>query len=168
MKILIVIALIFTINWIECTLKVTDFCKKLEIDRNEKECKGNYSLNCGSILCAKDKYSCQSIRFLNGIKSIQKNEKDYLFFQNNFEALMKLIKYCPKLPNYKWNPNDVCFKDCFQISFWRIWSNLLNVGECKCRGKYNFRCNTAYCALDKRACDELKKAKQSKITKCLN
>ena len=92
MKIIIVIALILTINWIECTLKVTDFCKKLEIDGNEKECKGNYSLNCGSILCAKDKYSCQSIRFLNGIKSIQKTEKDYLFFQNNFEFIKGAVE----------------------------------------------------------------------------
>jgi hypothetical protein len=164
MKTIFIIILIFSINWIKCTLKVTDFCEKLEINDREQKCKGNYSLTCAGILCAKDRYSCQSIRVLHGIKNIQKTEKDYVFLQNNFKAFMKLIQKCPKP---KWNPNDVCLntKNCFQTSLWRIWSTLLKPGECKCRGKYNYKCKSDYCALDKQACDLLKKIKI--IKKCI-
>ncbi len=84
--------LVYSINWIECTLRVADFCEKLEIDGEEQKCNGKYSLSCADILCAKDRYSCQSIRLLHGIKNIQKTEKGYLFFQNNFEAFMKFIR----------------------------------------------------------------------------
>jgi hypothetical protein len=170
MKIVFTLIVIFSINWIECTFKVTDFCKKLEIYGKEQECKGKYSLSCADILCAKDRYSCQGIRLLHGIKSIQKTEKDYQFFKNNFEAFIKLIKKCPKQLKYKLNSNDVCLntKDCFKSSLWRIWSTLLKTDECKCRGKYNFRCNSDYCALDKQACDTLKQVKQSNITKCIH
>ena len=81
---------------------------------------------------------------------------------------MKLIKKCPK---YKWNPNDACLstKDCFQTSLWRILSNLLTPGECKCRGKLNYKCNSDYCALNEQACDSLKKieALQNVIIKFL-
>ena len=164
MKIIFTLILIFSINFSESTLKVTDFCKKLEIDGKEQECNGKYNLSCAGILCAKDRYSCQSIRVLHGIKNIQKTEKDFLLFQNNFEAFMKLIKKCPILPKYKWNPNDVCLntKDCFQTSSWRIWSTLLKPGECKCKGKYKYKCNSDYCALDKRACDYVKQNNSTK------
>ena len=54
MRFIITIILIFSINWIECTLKVNDFCEKLEIDRKEQECKGKYSLSCAGILCTKE------------------------------------------------------------------------------------------------------------------
>jgi len=166
--ILTIILVIFSINLSECALKVTDFCKKLEIDGKEQECNGKYSLSCAGILCAKDRYSCQSIRVFHGIKNIQKTEKDYLFFQNNFEAFMKLIKKCPKLPKYKWNPNDVCLiaENCFQTSLWRIWSTLFKPGECKCRGRYNYKCNSDYCALDKRACDYVKQ--NNSISNCIH
>ena len=161
--------LVYSIKWIECTLRVADFCEKLEIDGEEQKCNGKYSLSCADILCAKDRYSCQSIRILHGIKNIQKNEKGYLFFQNNFEAFMKFIRKCPKQPKYKWSPKDVCLnnKHCFQTSLWRtLWSTPFKPDECKCRGKYNYRCNNAYCALDKQACDALKQ--DSNIKKCIH
>ena len=81
---------------------------------------------------------------------------------------MKLIKVCPKLPKYKWNSNDVCLNtnDCLQTTFWRIWSTLLKLDECKCKGKYNYKCNSDYCASDKRACDYLKQTKNLIIKKC--
>jgi hypothetical protein len=165
-KILVIILSI--INLSECALKVTDFCKKLEIDGKEQECNGKYSLSCAGILCAKDRYSCQSLRVFHGIKNIQKTEKEYLFFQNNFEAFMKLIKKCPKLPKYKWNPNDVCLiaENCFQTSFWLIWSTLLKPCECNFRGEYNFKCDNNYCALDKRACDYVKQ--NNSISNCIH
>ena len=164
MKIILTLILIFSINWIECTFKATDFCKKSEIDGIEQECKSKYSLSCADILCAKNRYSCQGIRLLHGIKSIQKTEEGYQFFQNNFEAFMKLIVKCPKLPKYKWNPNDVCLnnKNCFPTSSWIIWSTLFKLGECRCRGKYNYKCNSDYCALKKQACDSLKENKSNK------
>ncbi len=77
-KILVIILSI--INLSECALKVTDFCKKLEIDGKEQECNGKYSLSCAGILCAKDRYSCQSLRVFHGIKNIQKTLIIKFFF----------------------------------------------------------------------------------------
>ncbi len=74
MKIILtkILVIMLSINLSECALKVTDFCKKLEIDGKEQECNGTYSLSCAGILCAKDRYSCQSLRVLHVIKNIQK------------------------------------------------------------------------------------------------
>jgi hypothetical protein len=108
------------------------------------------------------------LKLFSKVKHTQRKENEYIFFQNQYEAFMKLIKVCPKPPKYKLNPNDVCLntKDCLQTTFWRIWSTLLKPGECKCRGKYNFKCNSDYCASDKRACNHLKKKKTAKIKNC--
>jgi hypothetical protein len=55
---------------------------------------------------------------------------------------------------------------CLQTTFWRIWSTLFKQGECKCRGKYIYKCNKDYCASDKRACKYLKHKVKSEIKKC--
>ena len=83
---------------------------------------------------------------------------------------MNQIKDCPQPPKYKWNLNDVCLnsKDCLKTTLWRIWSTLLIPGECKCKGKHNYRCNNDYCALNKQACDGLNNQKsKKKIKKCI-
>jgi hypothetical protein len=54
--------------------------------------------------------------------------------------------------------------DCFKAHGYGIWSILMKPDEYKCTGKYNHKCNSGYCASDKRACDYLKK--KSKINKC--
>jgi hypothetical protein len=45
----------------------------------------------------------------------------------------------------------------FKAHGYGIWSSLLTPNECKCSGKYYNRCNSDYCALDKRACGEMKR-----------
>jgi len=37
MKIIFILILVYSINWIECTLRVADFCEKLEIDDEERK-----------------------------------------------------------------------------------------------------------------------------------
>ena len=49
-------------------------------------------------------------------------------------------------------------KNCVKLSIHRLWSQRI---ECKFKGKYNYKCNSDYCALNKEACDELKKQKNS-------
>ena len=151
------------------SIKVTDFCYQISIEKEVIKCKENkkYSYQCFEGLCSINRYSCQSIKLFSAVKDFQRNEKSYLFFLNNFESFVREIKDCPEPPKYEWNPNDVCLntKDCMNTTI-RIWSNLLKPSECKCKGKYNHKCNSDYCASDKRACDYLKKIIRSKIKKC--
>jgi len=162
------IFLIFIVNIIHCKIKVTDFCTKLEINGKKQECHGEYNLSCIGILCTKDIYTCWGIKYLRGLKYLQNSEENYYFCQSWYETFMNQIKICPKPPEYTWNPNDVCLntKDCLQTTFWRIWSTLLKPAECKCKGKYNYKCNSDYCASDKRACNYLKETKKFQIKKC--
>jgi hypothetical protein len=165
MNILILIILYNIVNFIE-NIGITDFCfKKNNI---EKSCpKQKHSYDCGQSLCSIGRYNCQSIKLFATVKNFQKSKQSYLFFHNNFEKFIRSIKKCSEPPKYKWNPNDVCLntKDCMNTTI-RIWSNLLKPSECKCKGKYNHKCNSDYCASDKRACDYLKKIIRSKIKKC--
>jgi hypothetical protein len=164
----IICILILSIQLIQC-IKVTDFCFQISINNEVKKCPENNKCNydCGKGLCSINRYSCQSIKLFSVVKDFQRNEKSYLFFLNNFESFVREIKDCPEPPKYEWNPNDVCLntKDCMNTTI-RIWSNLLKPSECKCKGKYNHKCNSDYCASDKRACDYLKKIIRSKIKKC--
>ena len=154
MKIKILLILL-ALNWIEC-LEVKDFCYKLKTKVKEFECNGDYSQSCGNGVCTKDEYNCKLIAL-------------YYFFPNTLNQYMKHIKYCPKPPSetVKWKSNDVCLntKDCVN-TFITIWSlNQIKKRECKCIGKYSYRCNSDYCALNKQACDGLKN-KKSKYKKC--
>jgi hypothetical protein len=163
----IIFILILSIKLIQC-IKVTDFCYQISIKNEEIKCKehNKYSYDCGQGLCAIDRYSCQSIKLFSAVKDFQRNEKSYQFFRNNFEKFIKIIKACTKPLKYKWNSNDVCMNtnDCFKAHGYGIWSILMKPDECKCTGKYNHKCNSGYCASDKRACDYLKK--KTKIKKC--
>ena len=166
---MILIILIFAINLIEC-IKVTDFCYKIKINDKKQECQGNYTFNIADIVCAKDRYSSRSLRVFYSIRNIQRNKNDYIYLKNKYEIFMNQIKDCPQPPKYKWNLNDVCLnsKDCLKTTLWRIWSTLLIPGECKCKGKHNYRCNNDYCALNKQACDGLNNQKsKKKIKKCI-
>jgi hypothetical protein len=165
-----ILILIFAINLIEC-IKVTDFCYKTEINGKVQECQFDYRFSIGDTVCAKDRYSSQSLRTFNGIRNTQRNENDYIYLKTKFETFMSQIKDCPKPPLYKWKPKDVCLtdKNCFKAHGLGIWSILMQPDLCKCREKYSYRCNTKYCTLNKQACDGLYRQKSSskyEIKKC--
>jgi hypothetical protein len=152
------------------SIKVTDFCYQISIEKEVIKCKENkkYSYQCFEGLCSINRYSCQSIKLFSTVKDIQRIEMSYHFFKNQYESFLNKIKDCTKPSKYKWNSNDVCLntKDCLQTTFWRIWSTLLKPGECRCKEKYNYKCNSDYCASDKRACSYLKKNLKAKIKNC--
>jgi hypothetical protein len=152
------------------SIKVTDFCYQISIDKEVIKCKENneYNYQCFEGLCTVDRYSCQSFKLFSTVKDIQRTEKSRDFFKNQYQLFLGKIKDCPEPPKYEWTTNDVCFntKDCLQTKFWRIWSTFLKLGECKCTGGYNHKCNSDYCASDKRGCDHLKQTERFKIKNC--
>ena len=78
-KILVII--IFLISCIECTkIKTKDFCinNKLEV-KKEIKCHGNYSLSCGGIVCAKDRYKCQSLTVFSKTRKFRKNYESFFY-----------------------------------------------------------------------------------------
>jgi hypothetical protein len=157
-----------SIKLIEC-IKVTDFCFHDIFQNKIIKCKEtkNYKYECGQGICSIDRYSCQSMKLFSTIKDTQKIEKNYRFLENYYETFLSQIKDCPTPPKYKWNSNDVCLnaKDCLKTTLWRIWSTLLT-SQCKCKGKYDYKCNSDYCASNKQACNHLKQIVRSKIKKC--
>ena len=108
------------------------------------------------------------VKSFSKVKDTQKSEKNYRLFENYYETFLSQIKDCPKAPpKYKWNSNDVCLnaKDCFQ-TIRLLWSSIIKKGECKCKGKYDYKCDSDYCASNKQACNHLKQMVRSKIKKC--
>jgi hypothetical protein len=147
------------------SIKVNDFCYQISIKYKVIDCEENnkYNYDCGHGLCAIDRYSCQSLKLFSSVKNIEKNEAKKSYIKNNFKLFMSLIKDCKKsLKKYKLNLIDVCLKrkDCFKEHGFGIWSILMKPDKCKCKGKYNYKCNSDYCASDKRACDYLRRPKK--------
>ena len=148
------IFLFFIVSFIECAkLKFNDLCYPKE--EKELKCHGNYSFVCGDFICTKSQYTCHLLSLFSGLKGEHRK---------NYELFMNKIKDCPELPKYKWNKNDVCLntKNCKthhypNSPFHVLWIVSLKLIECKCNQKYSYVCNKDYCALDKRACDNLKK-----------
>jgi hypothetical protein len=95
---------------------------------------------------------------------MHKYERDYLYFKDKYESFMNQVKDCPERQKYEWNPNDVCLnaKNCFKLNIWYQ----KKAEECKCIGKLNYKCNSDYCAADKRACNKIMKRKKNNIKKC--
>jgi hypothetical protein len=165
MKITLIL-IIYFVNCFECITKVKDFCNSKNLKKKGLECHSNFNISCSGLICATNRFSCQSLTLLSKVKDFQKTETGYVFFRNNYESFVKLIKECPKQPKYKWNSNDVCLnqKDCIELSIQRLWSQK---NECKCNRKYKIKCDSDYCASDKQACNELKMRKNSSnINKC--
>jgi hypothetical protein len=163
----LILLIIFSIKLLE-SIKVTDLCQKKEVKGNKPACQNIYNFNCDSNLCAKYQSSCQTINSLFRAKNnFYRYEKDFILYSIQYKSFLEQIKECPKTAEYKWKPNDVCLntKDCVN-TFITIWSlNQIKKRECKCIGKYSYRCNSDYCALNKQACDGLKN-KKSKYKKC--
>ena len=138
-------------------------------EKFEIECYGIYSYNCANLVCTKNQYGCHVLSLFSGLKGIHKLR---------YDSFMDSIKPCSKIQSSStiinnWNADDVCLntKDCsHKTSIHRILSNKIKRNECKCIGKYSYRCNGDYCGLDKQACDglskntvEIKKCDYSKI-----
>jgi hypothetical protein len=173
----IALLLILLIKLIETT-KYSDFCYRTRIKNKIKECQENnkYKFNCGKDLCSIDQYSCKSLAVFSMVTKHQKNEfyyfknseKKHLYFKKKLELFMRSIKDCPKPQDYKWSSNDVCMKteNCFKAYGYGIWSILMKPDECKCMGKYKYKCNSNLCALNKKACDHLKHKNDFVVKKC--
>ena len=149
------------------SIKANDFCYQISINNkiiiNCEENNHKYIYDCGHGLCAIDRYSCQSIKLFSSVKNIEKNEVIKTYIKNNFKLFTSLIKDCKKsIKKYKFNLIDVCLKrkDCFKEHGFGIWSILMKPDKCKCKGKYKYKCNSDYCASDKRACDYLRRPKK--------
>ena len=153
----------------EC-LKVNDFCF-LKKNKSEKhECIGEYNESCYGNLCAK--YNCQIIMLFRALKNIHKyvNNNNYNDFKKEYDSFINQIKDCPEPP--KLNSNDYClskqnrYLSCISTSA-RIWSfTQIKQNECKCTGKYSYRCNNEYCAKNKQACDDLRNRSINGIKNC--
>ena len=68
MKNKIFLYLIILVTFIECGIKVNDFCHKIEIKGKKIECNGDRNLSCTKMTCSKDKYTCQKLKMLNFVK----------------------------------------------------------------------------------------------------
>ena len=163
--------LLYLATFIESKLKSTDFCNRIEIEGNKKECYGKHNLSCNNIVCGKNQLYCQSFNYFSSVQNLPGFEKYFFYFKNKFNLFKRLIKDCPKPQEYKWNSKDVCLntKDCENSNnmLATIWSKQTTSIECKCSGKYKQRCNSDYCASDKRACNGLKEVLQNAgISKC--
>jgi hypothetical protein len=153
----------------EC-IKVNDFCFLKKYFSEKPECNGKYNASCYSGLCANHQSKCQSLILLRAIKNIYKYVKDYDDFKKEYDSFINQIKDCPEPP--KLNSNDYClskqnrYLSCISTSA-RIWSfTQIKQNECKCTGKYSYRCNNEYCAKNKQACDDLRNRSINGIKKC--
>jgi hypothetical protein len=153
-----ILLILYFVAFIECNkYKISEICYPKA--RKKIECHGQYNYNCNNSVCTKNKYTCEMMSLFSGLKG------EYL---KKYKSVLNVIKKCPEPPINKWKPNDVCLntKDCVS-TLMSIWSfNRIKQKECKCRGKYDYRCNQDYCALNKRACERLKKNING-IKKCL-
>jgi len=86
--------LILFLKLIQC-IKVDNFCYQISINNEIIKCQENvrYNYDCGQGLCSIDRYSCQSIKLFSTVKDLQRNEKSYNFFQNNFCKCMGKYRY---------------------------------------------------------------------------
>jgi len=162
-----IIFLFFLISLTEC-LNHTQFCNENPTKENELECFGEFSYACGGLLCSQDETGCKGIHLFNSVVKYPRKGKTYRKYKHKLESLLKLVKDCPE---YKWNSNDICLNanNCFRPAFVRFWpSKMKPMYECKCNGKYKYKCNRDYCARDKRACHEIKQQiiKIKNIKKC--
>jgi hypothetical protein len=153
-----ILLILFLVVFVEC--KNFKMSANICLPRAGKtvECHGEFNNNCNNFVCTKNKYTCQMLLFSFGLKGEHKRKH---------ESFIKEIKECSMPPKYKWKSNDACFNanDCV-TTLMSIWSFRQIKSECKCQGIYSYKCNRDYCALNKLACQGLKKNKL-KLKKCL-
>ncbi len=139
--------------------KYDDLCYPKQNNNNKEfTCHGKYNFSCGDFLCIKNQYNCQILSLFSSLKGEHKNK---------YQLFMSKVKDCPQPPKYKWNLKYICLKskNCTKFKV-TIWSIQRISSECNCSGKYSYNCNSNYCALNKKACDEKPKKKLSSIKKC--
>jgi len=150
-KKIVFLFLILAIKLIQC-IRITDFCFKISTNNENMKCKEinkKYKYNCQSALCSIDRNSCHSILLFSTVGKHTNN--------NLFESFVNSINECPK---YEFDLNDACLNsnnDCSFLSYHRLslWSSQKKQGSCKCKGKYNIKCNRDYCVSNRWACEEL-------------
>lgn len=142
----------FFISLVQC-IKTNDFCY-LKKGKTFSKCNEKYNFKCGSFACTTNQKNCEFLSLFSALEKIHKTR------------LNLMVKECSETSKYKWNANDVCLnaKNCVKFLI-TIWSFQAKQNECKCIGKYSYKCNSDYCGLNKHACDGLSK-KISKIKKC--
>lgn len=97
------------VTFIECGIKVNDFCHRIEIKGKKIDCNGDRNLSCTKMTCSKDRYSCQKLKFFSGKNNFKIYEHDgYDYLKKKIDLFKSQIKNCTKSLEYKWNPNDVC------------------------------------------------------------
>ena len=157
--------LFFLMKLIAC-LKREDYCYQKKIYNKPNICQETHNYTCWDGFCSVDRGTCENLQVFTLINNYER--KNYFKYRNKYKIFMRLIKFCPEPPKYKWNSNDFCLnsKDCLNPPTHRLFSSLISkLNECKCVGKYIYRCNADYCGVNKLACDGLKKNRND-IKKC--
>jgi len=158
------------------SLNSNDFCYSTEVMcLNNRECTKECNdlfrkYKCSRNLCTVNKTKCDEYI----------NEKWFdilsLSYSNRISRFQSRIKNCTKV-TFKLDPKDVCTninKICFEESFFfdSFSTNVSKIKkrqDCKCNGKYSYKCEDNFCAVKKRACDAfitLKSKLINKILKC--
>jgi len=150
------IIFLLLIKLIVC-LKNEEFCYQISTDNNNEleNCRETHNFKCWNGLCSVGPKSCENLAVFLLIKKYGVN--DFQKYKNKIETFMKQVKNCTE--ESKLISDNVCLntKDCVHppIHRLRLWSNQMSPNECKCNGKYSFRCNSEYCASNKRSCNEI-------------
>ncbi len=153
MKLIIFLFLFISIT--KC-VKINDLCYPK--NGTKFKCKGIYNYNCGGFMCTKNQNNCEILSIFLALKGKVKTK---------YESFMTEVKECSESSKYKWNAKDVCVRTklCIKPFIHRIWSNKIILAECKCIGKYKYRCNSNYCGFNKLACEGISQ-KFSGIKRC--
>lgn len=144
-KILNILTLILVFKSIT-SLNSSDLCKSYFKCNGEK-----YKYQCSKSLCALNEETCNDY---NDMLKIH-------FFHTSYGLLKILanIHECEPKSNKILNKIDYCIrnKNCFKKQ--TIWSLGFKVikqrVDCKCEGKYSFKCGNEYCSFSSQYCDFL-------------
>jgi hypothetical protein len=177
MKLIIIIFLlsVLALEMATTTLGIHDICikkenqckgfnrysLKLDIKCKKTPCQGNFSYECESDYCAKNKHSCDNILSLiyllnsyNRFLSIENKLKKYSY-------LIGSIDYC--IGNeHSLQPNHVCINGdgCSSVlkSPFRIGRSITKKPiNCPCPAKHTFNCGKKYCTVNSDACEVFNK-----------
>lgn len=129
------------------SLNSSDLCK------SSLKCKGEkYKYQCGKSLCALNEEKCNDY---NDMLQTHFFHTSYGFFK----TLTNINECEPRSSKKILKKNDYCMrnKNCFKKQ--TIWSLGFKVMkqrvDCKCEGKYSFKCGKEYCSLSSQYCDLL-------------
>ncbi len=75
------------------SIKITDFCYQISIEKEVIKCKENkrYNYQCFEGLCSVNRYSCQSIKLFSAVKDFQKKGQNTGNNEKLFKKFSKLV-----------------------------------------------------------------------------